>query len=307
MIKLVETTVSDYDNIDDQTLREIRRLVWQASQFLSGSSSNEVPYEVVGSLSIALNEWVGDGPVISTALLDSQDFYFVGVEPSIFIKRDIDPEFKLTLIQIAFPKLYKNSPLFNVPLYHELGHFIDSHFKLTEISLLLLPPAGYGPDTPQYQAEKNHRMEYFADLFAACYVGDTVSRFLRHLVGSHNDSYTHPSTDKREHNISTFLSGTNNDVVNLYQDILNKRGLPALAQRFSVPSIDATFDDFRPYGISNDAEMHGMYIAGWDYYENALNNKNPVWNGAEERIINRTINDLVEKSIRNRMILQQWK
>ena len=88
--------------------------------------------------------------------------------------------------QIKLPDVYRRKPLYTVALYHELGHFMDTRFAISENVEVLradlaLPgmSAPTGALTPaQKQVRLLHLREYFADLFAVCYCGSAIKRFL---------------------------------------------------------------------------------------------------------------------------------
>ena len=57
------------------------------------------------------------------------------------------------------------------------------------------------------------------------------------------------------------------------------------------------------------AELYGIFTGGWDYLFDQISNRTAPWidNGADVHGIERTVNDLVEKSIRNFEIRERWK
>ena len=69
-----------------------------------------------------------------------------------------------------------------------------------------------------------------------------------------------------------------------------------------------TFDDVLTYRIQNVEELYGIYIAGWDYLHDQLQNKTAPWidGDVKDGAIEKTINDLVEKSIRNFELVEKW-
>ncbi|WP_341232032.1 hypothetical protein [uncultured Methylophaga sp.] len=305
MINVVDIAIKQYDHIDKNIIQALRDVVWQASRFLSGSTSNETPYEAVESISLALTDWLAKDCVITTALIDDRNFYFYGIEPSVFIK-SVDPAFDLTLIHVGLPKLYKNKPLYNVALYHELGHFIDTHYNIVGRSELLAQPT-HATNTDAYKTEINHRKEYFADLFAAAYTGEALINFLTNFVGSQKESKTHPSTASRIVMMSDLINGKTNPTIDLFNQVLTQLGLSELEVRYIIPDIQKEFDDLRPYKIKDQSELHGIYPACWKYYDEALSGNNSNWADYEMREVINVINDLMEKTIRNRMIVTKWE
>jgi len=248
--------------------------------------------------------------VITTALLDDKvSYHFNPVDAWKKIKLLL-PDFQYDkfdglLIQIALPRIYKQKPMYYIPLYHELGHFIDSHFSITQLTMIDVPPS------PQnnIQSEISHRQELFADLFASCYVGHENGQFLKKLVPGSTSIHTptHPSTDFRINLTSDFLSGNNNPIVDIFQNALIKRGLPELKKRYTTPEISNTFGNLRPYTIQNDQELHGILEAAWSFFDVAIKKESLPWSEIEESKISKIINDLTEKSIRNKVIKEKWE
>ncbi|RDJ18363.1 hypothetical protein B5K05_01340 [Rhizobium phaseoli] len=308
LISLIEHIDQNESAIDPRIMMEVRRILFSEQMFLSGSVSGEVPYEVVYSLKQALSDWGHQNDLITTALLDDQNFYFL---PSKGIWRFVQnaiPSFQLpatqySLIQVAFPRLYRTKPLFAIPLYHELGHFIDITNRVSELVLLSSNP---GPPANYRHIVLNHLREHFADLFAANYCGELATELLPLLAGYQSDSETHPATAKRIQVVADFLSGNANPLVNVFQAALNQRNLPSLMRRYIVPAAGSFFDNMRPLKLESVEEIHGIYIAATRYLNDRRANAAGVWTGQPIREIVRIVNDLVEKSIRNYDVTQRW-
>lgn len=299
--------------------------IWTASKFLSGSTSKKIPYEIVHCLKRALASWTSKNALITTALTQDKaySFYFQGVNHEFYTlaKSLTDVEFNSELVQIAFPQIYRHRPLLNVALYHELGHFLDVHHGIVNFSLLMapseqlpLPGINFDNDslTPQHKKliATYHRREYFADIFAAGYVGEAYKDFLDAFAKNNEISQTHPATNDRLALIDSFLSGTHHDIIDLFQTSLTKLGLRNLDINFSVPDVLEAFNNARPYAIQNEAELHGIFEAGTTYLKQAQVSSGSAssWtHTTEEATTDRIINGLVEKSIRNSMIIDNWR
>jgi len=183
-------------------------------------------------------------------------------------------------------------------------------------SLLLVPSeqlplpginfANFSPEQINYLANF-HRREYFADIFAASYVGKAYREFLDAFARNNPVSTTHPATNDRLNLINNFLYGTQNNILDLFQKSLTQLSLRQLNINYSVPDVSAAFDNARPYTIRNEAELHGIYEAGSTYLLQAQTNPKNLWTKIEETTKERIINDLVEKSIRNSMIVDHWE
>lgn len=97
------------------------------------------------------------------------------------------------------------------------------------------------------------RREHFADLFAAFYVGQV---FLDKLYAINPNakkiSLIHPSTEQLLGTIQSFPDGDKFEEMEMYQAALKSLGPRTLQSRYTVPPLEAAFDDIRPYAISNE-------------------------------------------------------
>ncbi len=97
-------------------------------------------------------------------------------------------------------------------------------------------------------------------------------------------------------------------MVDLLQNTLAARGLKSLTPWFKKPDISSAFDDVVTYRIPDVSELYGIFLAGWDYMQAQLNKASAPWTdeNSDAYVIEKTINDLVEKSIRNFEIRERW-
>ena len=153
-------------------------------------------------------------------------------------------------------------------------------------------------------------LQYFCDLFAAQYIGDTLGLFLQYITGNSNtDSLTHPPTTSRVKVISDFVNGVDNPVVNYMQVALQA----LIGKQFEVSFDKITSDDFYkliPYDVQNDRELHGSIIYGWEVWlaDSQKFNEGMKYDvKLSEETIYRVINNLVEKTIGNYFTVQNWK
>lgn len=295
---------------DEEILRSFTEKVWTCHRYLQGSTTKEAPYEIEYCMRHAINEWLPGKCIITTALTDEKDFHLKPGDPWEFVATAMDryqgklPEEKL--IFIGVPRIYKHMPLFCAALYHELGHFVDLARNVSGSTLLTHPQPKATPEVLELLLV--HRREHFADLFAACYVGPVIIDTLYAINPNAEISLTHPSTEKRLGTIQSFLDGDKFEEMEMYQAALKSLGLPTLQSRYTVPPLEAAFDDIRPYAISNDEELHGMFAAGWSYLGKVKSGGGPNWaTGGGHLDATRIVNDLVEKSIRNASIRDLWK
>lgn len=251
-------------------------------------------------------DWITDLPkhVVTTAFLAEQNYMFVGVDDDFYglVEDELGVTYTQRLVQVALPQLYKHSPINNSVLYHELGHFVDWQFGVSEMMVLLSNPR----DATEFQKNRRHFPEYFADLFAACYVGGAIGEMLEALAPGAVDSPTHPATSARVQTINDFLNGADNRIVKLCNLALAGRTLPELQVRSRLPGVDAAFDNMRPCAFSTKEEVHGVFEAALKYLKEKVQKPSGPWAHLGEGETTRVINDLVEKSIRNWMITERW-
>jgi hypothetical protein len=304
MLDVIEHVLQNQNILNQDVVRMFAGHALSANRYLAGSTTKESPYEIEYCLQIALRKWTQRDCIIVTALTDEKDFHFRPSDPWAFVKAALPTfdtkGFDPLLVQLGVPRIYSHKPLYCIPLYHELGHFVDVAGGASNLSLLIQPP------TSPY--DQLHRMEHFADLFAACYVGRSSIRALEIIAPANPTTPTHPSTVDRVSLVDDFLSGKQTGLIPLLQTCLQHLKLPPLSIEFAVPSISQSFDDVRPYRIADNKELHGLFHAAWLYFENALDNRSAPWikTDSSDAEIEAVINDLTEKSIRNASIRERW-
>lgn len=306
LVELTEHVRSKSPAYDETIVRSLVDKIWATHRYIQGSTTKESPYEIEFCLRPAISEWLPGEFLLATALTEERDFHLHYGDPWDYVAKTI-PEFAAIpdsrLIFVGVPRLYKYLPLFCSALFHELGHFIDLSHGLTEASMLLNPP---NPDHAPIL--KNYRQEHFADLFAASYVGGAIADTLSSISPDAGVTFSHPSTAKRLELIEDYLVGNENAEIDMWQNVLRRRGLPGLKKRFELPEIKRAFDDIRPVAIAEHAQLFGLFPAAWSYMANAIHGDGPDWaRGAGQLEIVRIVNDLTEKSIRNASIRKLWQ
>lgn len=314
-VEAIVHVIENAADYPDEVVRQFQEHAWHVMQFLKGSRSNDAPHEAQYVLSKALKEWINADALISSASLEHFGFFLNPADLWSHIARALDKfdtkGYSPLLVRIGAPEAFKHRPIFCIPLFHELGHFVDHHYKISELSLLFAqpgpPPANMHPAIWR-EANLNHRMEHFADLFSACYTSEGSKKSLLAIAPNHGASHTHPATTKRVEVIEHFLGGHQDPMVNLFQATLAARGLPSLSPRFKLPDLAVPFDDVLPCRFSEDAELYGVFSGGWDYLYDQIATRAAPWidDGVDVHGIERTVNDLVEKSIRNFEIRERW-
>jgi hypothetical protein len=317
--KLIDPTIA----LDDAIRIFVAMQVWSATEFIAGSAPRLQPYEMVYGLQCAVREWFAaqkhggvKPPLIVTSLVQEPNFFFKSINPNFdaVLQAHLGTSIEYEIVQIKLPDVYRRKPLYTVALYHELGHFMDTRFAISENVEVLRPDLALpGMSAPagtltlaQKQVRLLHLREYFADLFAVCYCGSAIKRFLEGFAPHGGPSPTHPATYFRIQVVQALLEGKSHALVDAFNLALNARAQPPLQLRFSRPPLDGSFDAIRPAPITSDAEVHGILDAAWGYLDRAAERQAEPWKSLDDLEIERVINDLVEKSIRNRMVLEQW-
>lgn len=299
--------------------------IWRATQFLTGTTSNRVPYEVTYLLREVLTDWGRGDSIVTTSLVQSPDFHCERVHTA---PRAVMRDFKLPglavtgdLVQMGVPEIFQHMPLLCSPLYHEVGHYIEEHERLIS-ELIIAHEDAVLAAMPQIKAEfphssmwrevaRSYAIEHFCDLVAAVYVGECVSDYIIQWDHSTDLSPTHPPAAKRAEITRDFLAGKHNPIVVLLKTAVKEAGLPAeLEPRFSKPNVFDCFSDVRPAKITSVAELHGLLPAADQFLKDLRNKpsefkgtniaKVPGWRHAQ------LVNDLIERSIRSHMITKAW-
>jgi hypothetical protein len=316
--KSVQAIVHVIENVDkypDDVVRKFESHVWRVMQFVRGSRSSDAPHETQYVLRKALKEWIPHNALISSAALEDFNFFLNTEDIWDFIDRSLNHfdtgGYKPLVVRIGSPEAFKHRPVYCVPLFHELGHFVDHYYEISKFSLLLspppAPPLGVNPQQWQFIHER-HRMEHFADLFASCYCGEASNKSLLAIAPNNLDSPTHPATAKRVGIVNAFLAETQNLTIDLLQNACLARSGQNLTPKFKTPDVKPAFDDVLTYEIANDRELYGIYLAGWNYLHEEIDNPSAPWIDDEVTTygVEKTVNDLVEKSIRNFEIKERW-
>lgn len=297
--------------------------IWHATQFLTGTTSNRVPYEVTYLLREVLLDWHLGDSIVTTSLIQSPDFYCesVGRAPSEVLRGLTAPKVALSkyLVQIGMPEIFQHMPLFCAPLYHELAHYIDQRSKIIKKLLTsreadvaaALPAANYFPKPLAAAVVRDHVTEHFCDLFAACYVGGCVTDYISQWSQNGGPERTHPLPEDRAQLTSDFLAGTPNALIDLLRDAVSSEEIGfELIPRYTLPNVEGCFRDVRPASISELSELHGLLPAADAFLKKLLKTpeayaSDPIGGVPPARRV-ALVNDLVEKSIRNFMISKAW-
>jgi len=304
-------------------ITEVVESIWRATQFLTGTTSNRVPYEITYLLREVLLDWGLGDSIVTTSVNQSPDFYCerAGTAPDALIAELSLPGLALSghLVQMGVPEIFQHMPLLCSPLYHEVGHYVEEHERLiTTLSiahrpelLQALPEAQHFDASSRMVVAKAWATEHFCDLIAACYVGECVSDYIIQWDHEQVSQPSHPAAASRAVVTRDFLEGRSNPVVDLLKQGVSEAGLNIqLQKQFLLPAVDDCFADVRPAAVESIKQLHGLLPAADAFLKRLLTSPSdfkgcniarvPRWRQPH------VINDLIEKSIRSFMIEKAW-
>lgn len=308
--------LSDYKNfpITDLHINNfLLKFIFSGLEYLDNSTLNIIPYEIISCLEYALDDWIDHHNYIIVTSLSNKisDWYLettVNEENFNIISKYIDSNYSLKisnrLIQISLPKSLSRDYLSCVVLYHELGHFVDKQLNISS-RLLLKNHRVITPNNSIQQKYYSHKMEYFADLFASQYVNDSSNTYLNHIASTASDSSTHPATSLRIDTTNDFLNNESNVIISEFNEVLTISGLPLLEKRhIEIRIEDCTFQDLYPQKFASKNELHYVFKLGWEIWNNSSTN---FLKGFSSRQQYNIINNLIEKSISNYVVQENWE
>jgi hypothetical protein len=328
--KIKENIPAVLDEINVFEIQEHLNFITKSLEFLMDSTLNTIPFEVVSCLNLALKDWIDEEEfIITTSLNNDIDSYSFDDTLAVndFVYNSINAAYKISfkkrLVEINLPSILVKDYFSSVILYHELGHFIDIYYHISEkIALELienpmkwtsvqtfLPFVG---NKASLEKTKYHIGEYFCDLFAAQYIGTTATNYLSYLEikTAHKLKFTHPSTENRTTVVNDFLDKKTNpmvDLINSYTETLTESR--KLERRHATLNED-DFYKFLPLEISDPKQLHGVFPYAWKIWMGGTTN---FKKNAELKIdlpphaIYKALNNLIEKTIGNYVIEQDWE
>lgn len=347
-VKQLDTIINGLARIDFQSIhpRDIQQyqdvifFLYRSLEFLNNSTLNHTPWEMIYVLEAALGEWLKDDDsyLVTTFLGNPIRRYsfdqFLAINQLIYdnIFSLFDLKFSQRLIQINLPYSQYREYLTNVILFHELGHFIDVKYKISEeLSFAILEAhprlpssekeelEGYFPSlrsgtteiSPLKKQLVSYCQEYFADLFAAQYVGESCNFHLDYLDprSSSIANTSHPDSEHRIENVNSFLEGRTNFILSQLSRIIPLLTEKEISIRYKEPNPDAIQSLF-PAELQSIEEVYGLFPACWKIYLNDTDNisvKNRIAPPFSKTQLYNIVNSLLEKSIGNYIVLKKLK
>lgn len=318
IVKVVEAiSQQDFAKCSQEQLSNTQIVVerlFKWFEFLVNSTINQTPYEIISCLEEVLNDWLDDRKdfLLLTSLSNNKDLFAFEYDrhPGVLkqAKNCIESEYGIKIefdvIRIILPRFFSHDYLTAVSLYHEIAHFIDWRYRITDE---ILETRGLSARSDVASIRSAYQ-EYFADLFAAQYVELSSCRHINYLSNGRPTSTNHPPVAKRIAMVERFLAGKApiGDMREKYIDIKNavkKITGRDLKKRFKeVPKTD--FNNLIPVNIKQTSELHGLFVMAWRIW---LDPKSKLRKQFSNRYdLYRILNNLVEKSISNYFLTKSW-
>lgn len=297
---ILSKDMSAFDDSQKETTKDVLLFVSRCVQYIKESTNKDLDIEMYTCLRAALEEWTQNIPnhmpedfIMATYRADVDTHYYYPFSFNDQLEKDIKSifahSFSIRLIPLGYPSYLEKDYLSNVSLYHELGHFIDIHewgiscalssyisknkclpmhddyFEKINEAIL------YNPSDKGYSTEvirlRSYLQEYFADIFAAQYVGESKIYLAEYMGGDNGYSDTHPSTSARTNAVMTFLSkGTADDFIKLLDWAtysMTKRHLQARNSPLDIGIMKSK----KSYEIKDKKELHSLFHNAWTIWK----------------------------------------
>ena len=257
-------------------------------------NTDQMPHkEILKCLESILYEWLGaEADNYLLTLSDGEYLYrFPICNLSVlnnFTEGFWNVHFDFFPIELALPKYFSEDVFFNVVLFHELGHFVESFFNLDDIVFRSIEPLLLdfsinkdlidqsfpfldGKNSIEKVDEvktRAHICEYIADLFGAQYVGTHIMNYASYKQDRdlNKDAPEHPCWNKRNEHVSAFVNGnTNYILINANKTEFGKINAKGMAVRY-IDLNPKYFYDGQPHPVQNETEMISIYKHIWDLY-----------------------------------------
>lgn len=320
--KIDRHTITDNDK--DQ-IRDILIFVSVCIQYLKSATKADLKPALYVCLRCAMEDWVKDSQshyVLTSykATVSSHHFlsYTIDSQAIKLIYDVLGITIPYKLVAIGYPTYLEKDFLSNVSLYHELGHFVDlCEWKISLHITARFINSGIPMNSEYFNGideqilrDKKHSChdkeikrlynlisEYFADIFAAQYIGRHKMHLSHYMAGDNGFSYTHPSISARTRAIENFLQpeNTHDDFIKALLNETQRITGKELKIRNESLILDPLLAR-QPYINLNKNQLHSLLQNAWELWENDTSGfrTDPDSMTAYQRI-----NDLLEQSIMN--------
>ena len=293
--KLLSEDVYSMDAAHIQDRLAVVDFFQQWALAFDGRSVYTLTREMRGVMENLCTHWISDSDKYVFALTDggfSVLPYDTGWDLMIEnIKNAFNVKFAHQLVLFRVPKHLAGDFFYSSVLYHEMGHFIDSYYNISEKVFKSICdkqknntlPGDFFPKyfpfvlnvasgKPELVGKCLRKQigEYVADVFGAQYIGEHICNLMESAACGKYDAhdFEHPSPNYRERMVKDFLCGRSsnfvlNEILEKFSDCgreLKNRQVPiADAEKMRVGEI---------LTIKDDEELHSIIRLGWDVYFN---------------------------------------
>lgn len=248
-------------------------------EFLLHSSDNsKVPKELLFCIENVLNDWLlnpSEHIIVTSLSKKHNDYSFQSIpefwNPILipFLQDKFNIKFEFSLLNLNMPEHLVGDYLANVILFHEIGHFVDRKYKIVEKifeaeATFVAFKRSPDPSNRAFIAKQQiYYKEFFADVFAAQYIGDTCSKYLSYISYGSGDGNSHPSTIRRIATVEDFNLGRANEMIDLFQRYSARAAnRNTLVKRYS--DINDSFAENKILKIASPSEVPSLFIKGWE-------------------------------------------
>lgn len=268
------------DKYDIYNYRDCIALLQEWTGWIANQQYGTKPHAVIKCLDIAASEWIDDSSQYIFVATDG-DFGIYSENPSVDLLFDwIYQRFNIyiayRLVHIQIPFHLDDDYLFNVCLYHELGHFIDSQLKVTDGMALIICEEWYKKNPNSGTTGRNcwedntivfqrHMKEIFADVFAAQYVGKKIIEYILFKGEDAMNRVTpfHPTPSFRIAMIEELLNDNKgNAILDYMNDAITTISGNSLSKRDQTEGVILTAGNL----TFSPANIHQVFTASWDTY-----------------------------------------
>lgn len=325
----------NFDVLNSNQIQErsiIINFFFQSLGILDYSTLNQFPFEIIYCLDHALEDWTSSNDkylIVTSFVNDYQGFSFDGRLALIddyyeVIKQVYNVTFEYRLIQINLPKFLSKDYFSNTVLYHELGHFIDFKYKISESLFFQITTKininGYDNENnlvlqrffPKGIIDR-HLKEYISDIFAAQYIGKSSNYFLNYITGFSNLNNTtdsHPSTNNRIYLVNDFLNNLDNilvtEIIAAFTSITNVNKVDIKHRELNNDEIL----NLIPPLIDTSEDLSSLFLHIWEIfinYDHQIEKNNKFGFQLKPSKTYEILNNLIEKSISNFIICDSWE
>jgi hypothetical protein len=293
---------SQFNSDQLASTKDALEIVFYGVHFLHYEKESHIPKRLIFCLNKVLNDWIPNGTekyfIVVSYNNNFDDFSIRAYGEARLkaitenIKFLFNVDYTQSLIQISKPKLLANDYLSSIPIYHEMGHFIEKNYQIVirllkekKLEVLKIPPL--------------HFTEFFADLFAAQYIGRSAIAPLDESITI--SSASHPSNAQRVEIVNAFIEGTGSlqcmSIINELKRVTRLRtGLNLEIRYENLEDDENPFLKLVPVIMPSHEKLHALFNTGWQHWMNPdsiIRKKYPKY---EE--CNKILNGLIRNSIK---------